>query len=132
MREEMKKECINRMKKLKFMPECIGAFKNGRIWESEGYGALYELNEKEQEMLKEFEQEHENCLVYHIIHNKFEFGECYSLLYVSSNKDEWEEDNEDLDNGLAFAYVKNIDDYLCSEFGRIGIKPNFGGLVRTS
>ena len=89
-------ECIERMQLLKLDKPCIEAFKKGKVWESEGFGALYEVNDKEQSCIDEFEKAHEGCKVYHMIHNVFEFGECYSMLYVSSDKEEWESDKEDI------------------------------------
>ena len=123
-------EAIKRMKLLKLDTSCIEAFCAGNVWESEGYGALYEVNQEEQEIIDNFEKNHPNCLVYHMIHNVYEFGECYSMLYVSPDKDEWQQDKEDIKDGYVFAYVENIDDDWCSEFGSIAIKPQFGGLMR--
>jgi hypothetical protein len=57
-------------------------------------------------------------------------GEMLSLLYVSKDREEWESDRDDLQYGYAYAYVINLDDDWCSEFGTIGIKPQFGGLAR--
>ena len=131
-KEERFKEAIERMKLLKLYDSCIEAFVKGKVWESECYGALYEVNQKEQELIDNFEKNHPNCLVYHMIHNIFEFGECYSMLYVSPDTDEWQRDKEDIKEGYVFAYVENIDDDLCSEFGSIAIKSQFGGLVRLS
>ena len=129
-KEERFIEAIERMKMLKLDKSCIKAFTKGKVWESEGYGALYEVNQKEQELIDNFEKNHPNCLVYHMIHNIFEFGECYSMLYVSSDKEEWEQDKQDIKDGYTFAWVENVDLDWCSEFGSIAIKPSFGGLVR--
>jgi len=129
-KEERFIEAIERMKMLKLDKGCINAFKNGKVWESEGYGALYEVNEEEQKIIDKFEASHEGCLVYHMIHNAYEFGECYSILYVSNDTDEWQSDKDDIKEGYVFAYVENIDSDWCSEFGSIAIKPSFGGLVR--
>ena len=129
-KEERFKEAIERMKLLKLDKQCIEAFAKGKVWESEGFGALYEVNDKEQQIIDKFEANHENCLVYHMIHNKFEFGECYSILYVSPDKDEWQRDKDDIKEGYVFAYVENVDDPWCSEFGSIAVKSQFGGLVR--
>lgn len=129
-KEERFIEAIERMKLLKLDNSCIEAFIKGKVWESEGYGALYEVNQKEQELIDNFEKNHEGCLVYHMIHNIFEFGECYSMLYVSSDIEEWEQDKEDIKDGYVFAYVYNKDGEWCSEFGSIAIKSQFGGLVR--
>ena len=129
-KEERFIEAIERMKLLKLDNSCIEAFAKGKVWESEGYGALYEVNQKEQELIDNFEENHPNCLVYHMIHNKFEFGECYSMLYVSGDKEEWESDKEDIKEGYVFAWVENVDLDWCSEFGSIAVKPSIGGLVR--
>lgn len=129
-KEERFIEAIERMKLLKLDDSCIEAFVKGKVWESEGYGALYEVNQKEQELIDNFEKNHPNCLVYHMIHNVFEFGECYSMLYVSGDKEEWEQDKEDIKDGYTFAWVENVDLDWCSEFGSIAIKPSFGGLIR--
>lgn len=129
-KEERFIEAIERMKLLKLDNSCIEAFAKGKVWESEGYGALYEVNQKEQELIDNFEKNHPNCLVYHMIHNIFEFGECYSMLYVSSDKEEWERDKQDIKDGYTFAWVENVDLDWCSEFGSIAIKPSFGGLIR--
>ena len=129
-KEERFIEAIERMKLLKLDNSCIEAFVKGKVWESEGYGALYEVNQKEQELIDNFEKNHPNCLVYHMIHNKFEFGECYSMLYVSGDKEEWEQDKQDIKDGYTFAWVENVDLDWCSEFGSIAIKPSIGGLVR--
>ncbi len=128
--DNKKEEAIKRMEILNMSRQCINAFKKGIVWESEGIGALYECNDDEKKLIKEFEQEHEGCIVYHMIHNMFEFGECYTILYVSSEKSEWKQDIKDLSEGYAFAYVKNIDDDFCSEFGTVMLKPNIGGLIR--
>ena len=129
MREKQIKEALKRMDMLKLSSQCIDAFKEGNIWESEGIGALYECNDKEKEIIKAFE-ENTGGLVYHLIHNKFEFGECYTILYVSKYRDEWKMDIEDLKDGYAMAYVKNIDNDTFSEFGSVAIKSNIGGLIR--
>lgn len=128
---DKRREALERMTMLHMSRQCINAFKNGKVWESEGYGALYELNPDEQKIVDEFEQKY-NAVVYHMIHNKFEFGECYTILYVSNEKSEWKSDRYDIEDGYAMAYVKNIDAPECSEFGTVAIKPNIGGLVRVS
>ena len=65
-----------------------------------------------------------------MIHNIYEFGECYSMLYVSPDTDEWQQDKDDINEGYVFAYVYNKTDEWCSEFGSIAVKSQFGGLVR--
>lgn len=128
--EERIVEAIERMKLLKLDKSCINAFKKGKVWESEGIGALYEVNEKEQALIDKFEKEHKGCLVYHMIHNHFEFGEIYNMFYVSSDTDEWEQDNLDIKEGYPFVYAYNATEPLFSDFGGIAVKSQFGGLVR--
>ena len=130
MKEKVFSECLVRMEMLRLSKNCISAFKEGKIWLSEGRGALYEIEDRERAIIEEFEKEHENYKVYHLIHNIYEFGEIYSLLYVSSDTNEWEEDKNDIQEGYVFAYCKNMDFDYCSEFGTIGVKQNIGGLVR--
>lgn len=129
-KEERFIEAIERMKLLKLDKGCIEAFTKGKVWESEGFGALYEVNDEEQKIINKFEASHEGCLVYHMIHNVYEFGECYSILYVSPDIDEWQRDKDDIKEGYVFAYVENVDNDWCSEFGSIAIKPSIGGLIR--
>ena len=131
MLEKQRAEALERMEQLKMSRQCINAFKRGEVWESENIGALYECNEKENEYIRDFEREY-GGVVYHVIHNMFEFGECYSMLYVSKYEDEWSQDRADLKDGYALVYVKNVDDDTCSEFGSIGIRSNIGGLVRVA
>ena len=128
--KEIFNECITRMEILNLSRQCIGAFKKGKIWESESIGALYEVNEEEQEIINNFEKEHEGYKVYHLIHNITDFGELYNIFYVSNNENEWKEDKEDLKQDYAFVYVYNKSADWCSEFGSIAIKKNIGGLIR--
>lgn len=130
MKEKIFNECLERMEILKLSKQCISAFKNGKIWESESIGALYEVNEEEQEIINNFEKEHEGYKVYHLIHNMTEFGELYNIFYVSTDENEWEQDKEDLKQDYAFVYVHNKSADWCSEFGSIAVKKNIGGLIR--
>ena len=81
-------------------------------------------------MVKRFEEKY-NAVVYHVIHNYTEFGELYSLLYVSQHENEWDYDKDDIRDNIALCYVVNKDEENFSEFGSIGIKPQFGGVIRT-
>lgn len=132
MQEKIFNECIRRMEELHLSKQCINAFKKGKIWESEGIGALYELNDKEKQIVKNFEKNNKGYKVYHMIHNLFEFGEVYSILYVDNYFDEWKYFDSDLKDNITFIYAYNDTDNNCSEFGSIGVKSNIGGLIRTS
>lgn len=129
-RQEQKIEAIARMKMLKLHTNAINEFDKEDILNlSENDGILFWLDEKQMKLVKSFELKH-NAVVYHVIHNYTEFGELLSFLYVSKNKDEWGYDRDDIKHGYVVAYVLNLDDDCCSEFGSIGIKSQFGGLVR--
>ena len=123
-------EAIKRLKMLNLHPNVLKDFKKGVINRSDSMGALYWLNDNEKFMVKQFEEIY-HAVVYHVIHSYTNFGELYNILYVSDSENEWEEDEQDIKEGYAVVYVKNIDDDMCSEFGSIGFKQVFGGLIRT-
>lgn len=130
LRTAQKTEALLRMKKLKFIDDVIKYFVNeNKLYLSENGGILFWLDDNERKMVEEWEAETGN-LVYHVIKNHMEFGLCYSFLYVSTHTEEWVSDNEYLEEGYPIAYVKNVDDDTCSEYGSIGIRPNFGGVAR--
>lgn len=131
--QKQKEEAIKRMNLLLLNENIIKEFEEEEklnLSES-NLGILYWLNEEQKEMVKKFEEEN-GGLVYHLIHNLTTFGEIYSIFYVSKNEDEWQFDYEDIEENLAFVYVKNVDDPLSSEYGSIGFKSVNSGLVRTA
>lgn len=129
-REVMKKEALNRMRKLNLISDCINALKkDDTVWSSQVMGTLYELSKEQQKWVDIFEKEY-GGLVYHVIITPTEFGMCFNMLYVSKHMDEWNMDNNDLDILCPCVYVKNLDDEFCSEFGSIQIRPINGGLIR--
>ena len=128
--EEAKQEALKRMKKLNFHPNVLSDFNEGTINKSELIGILYWLNDEEIKAVREFEAENES-VVYHVIHQVTNIGELYSFLYVKLDDEEWEMDNEGLKQREVLAYVWNKTTPEFSEFGYIGIRPQFGGLVRT-
>ena len=138
--EAQKVEALLRMKKLDLHENAIREFKEEgklnlsegqRLWGKIPVGVLYWLSEEEMQMVKEFEKEN-GGLVYHVIKTNTNFGLLYSMLYVSKHPEEWEDDDASLEEGYAFAYVKNATDDFLSELGEIMIKPAFGGVVRTA
>ena len=131
LRIKQKQEAIERMKMLKIYSQAIKEFeKENVINVSEHGGILFWLDDEQQEMVKRFEEKY-NAVVYHVIHNYTEFGELYSLLYVSQHEQEWDYDKDDIKHDIALCYVVNKDEENFSEFGSIGIKPLFGGVIRT-
>src|SRR5574344_1968045 len=95
-KEIQKEEAIKRMKTLKLHENVVREFtEEDKLNLSEGYGALYWLDDKQQAYVDAFEQKY-NALVYHVLHNMTEFGELLAFLYVSNEKEEWQYDRDDL------------------------------------
>ena len=131
-REEMIEEAVSRMKVLSLHNNTITEFvEEGILNKSESVGILYFLNEEELEVVKELEQEY-NGIVYHCIYVETDFGRLLSMLYVSADKRDWEEDREDLKQNYVYAATRNLSDRHILDFGCIGIKRNMGGLIRTA
>ena len=130
--EKKKEEALKRMKLLELYPNVIKEFEKDNVVNlSENGGFLYWLNDEQKQIVTEFEEDHD-ALVYHVIHDFTEFGELLTFLYVSDYEEEWEDDVNDLKDGYSCAYVKNLSDDFCSEFGSICFRQQFGGLVRTA
>ena len=81
--------------------------------------------------IKEFEKSY-SALVYHATLERFEFGLCLDLFYVSSYEEEWERDYEDMKENFVCAYVVNLSDDFSSEGGIIGFEASGGGIIRTA
>lgn len=86
-------------------------------------------NENYENSIKKFEREHK-MLVYHAILTRTTFGKLLTLLCVSANQDEWKRDRDELTEGLPCAYVMNLNDDNCSEFGCVQIAGAKGGITR--
>ena len=139
-KEEVKKECLRRMKKLKLHDEgdftCVGDFRKNEVaWKSEFQGILYWLDEDEKKAVEKFESEHLGYKVYHCIKTHTEFGELLSMLFVNGkDKECFNEDKEmfdyDVEDNIVFAYVENMTDEWCSEFGSIVFASVNGGIKR--
>lgn len=130
--EEKKQEALKRMKALELHSDCIKAFEErNEIWISESQGILFDLSQRPNivKAIQEIEDKY-NVLVYHTILTHTEFGTLVSMFYVSDEQDEWEMDWDDMKENYACCFVANLDDDSCSEFGSIGYKKQFGGLVR--
>lgn len=132
-RERKVEEAVKRMKALHIIDDAIKQFiKDGTVMVSEPpLGALYWIDDELKRLVQQFEQEH-NALVYLVVRCYSTLGKMDSFLYVSDHDEEWEMDNEDVGSGYAMTYTHNYDAPHCSEFGSIGVKKRFGGLIRTA
>lgn len=130
--EKMVQEAVKRMKALNIISPVIKEFEKDRVINKSEYGGfLYWLDDREKEVVRKF-QEDTGAIVYACILNHMQFGDCLSMLYVSSHEEEWEYDREDLAHSSPFVYVYNFDAPELSEYGCIGVCPRFGGLARTA
>lgn len=131
-REKQKEEAIKRMEKMDLHENVIKEFeKEGKLNLSVDLGFLFWLDEEQKELVKNFEERTEN-LVYHVTYTNTDFGELYTMFYISKHNEEWELDREDLSYNTAVAYVENTSNKMFSEYGRIGFKSVNGGVVRVS
>lgn len=131
-REEMKQEAIRRLQALDIYKPYINGFKSNvqKVCFYENFGGFWVDQEPEVEQkMKEIEEKY-GCTVYAITHEMFEFGECWSFLFVSKYDEEWDYEFEH-SSGANFyvdSYVWNSsDDFV--EYGTTIVK-SFGGGIR--
>lgn len=127
----MKNEALKRMELLGLYHKAIQELKDEDKLNMSINGFLFWLSEYYKKRVREFEEK-TGCYVYHVIQTQTAIGLMLSLMYVSPYPDEWPDDIEDLKQLCPIAYVINLDDEYCSEFGSIGIRNRFGGLIRTA
>ena len=135
LREKQKEVAIRLMITMDVYKPYIKAFKDeGTICLYEQYGGYYiEEGDELYNKVKDFEKEH-NCLVYAVTHEFTSFGECFDYLVVTQYEEEWDEliSYSDRTKHVVFAYVNNVDDDWCSEFGDITVNQFGGGLARVA
>ena len=132
--EERKVKAIELLKELDIYKPYIKGFEDeNKVCFFERFGGYWVYQEPEVEKkMKEIEAEF-NCTVYAITHEFMEFGECYSFMLVSRDKNEW--DNLLVKEGCtyyAFAYVWNKTCEEFSELGTIGVRSFGGGITRVA
>ena len=130
-RDIKREKAIELMKKLDIYKPYIKGFKNeDTVCYFENYGGYWAYQEPGLiEKVKELEEQH-NCLVYAITHEYTAIGEMYSFLIVTDYEEEWDTLLEKYGNQYyGFAYVWNVNDDMCSEFGTIALS-SFGGGIR--
>lgn len=105
--EEIKKECIERLKILGLDSKIINDFEkeekvyisviDGDILEATQYDYVYKL-------IKKFE-ENWKVKIYHIISIERKMRDTVHVLYVSKDKSKWKAEKEDLKNGHTQAHT---------------------------
>lgn len=133
MNDAKKNKAVELMKKLDIYKPYIDGFeKSGHVCFFESFGGFW----VEQEQLivnkiKELEEKY-NCLVYAVTHELTSIGEMYDFLIVSAYHEEWDDTLLPAGDGTfyAYAYVWNVDDDYCSEFGDIVVRSFGGGIKR--
>ncbi len=138
-----KKEAIERLKilheKYELLENVITEFeKEDTLYYSEYKNkvfsaVLYWVSNREDltELVKKVEEE-KGILVYHAILTPTIFGAFFSMLYVSQNQEEWENDKIELKDSLPLAYCTNLSDSKMAEFGGIQIAGAMGGIRQIS
>lgn len=129
---DRKQKAIQLLREMDIFKPYIDAFeKENKVTYFERYVGYWAEQEPDlQAKIQEFEQEHD-CTVYAVTHEYFDFGECYTFLIVTNYKQEWKYLMETYkDKHLAQAYVWNVDDDYCSEFGMVTVRSLWGGIRR--
>lgn len=129
---DRKQKAIQLLREMDIFKPYIDAFeKENKVTYFERYVGYWAEQEPDlQAKIQEFEQEHD-CTVYAVTHEYFDFGECYTFLIVTNYKQEWKYLMESYkDKHLAQAYVWNVDDDYCSEFGMVTVRSLWGGIRR--
>lgn len=136
LREKQKAEALKRLELLNIKQSVIDAFKEESVFcfstRIEGLNSInvpVMLNELFNNQIKEFEMNH-HALVYHAELSNFEFGTCLTLLFVSNDEHQWEQDRIDLSNNEAYCFVINESCLDCSEFGYCGFEKIDGTIKR--
>lgn len=130
--DEIKQECIDRLKILKLDDKIINDFinknkvyatvMNGDTLEVTQYGIVSKL-------MKSFEK-NKNVKVYHIVSIEEELRTLVYILFVGNNKDEWKAEKGDLKRG--FAEVSAFEEIRTYNNRHIGIEVKNGKIIRVS
>lgn len=130
LRKKQLQEALKRIEMLELHPNVAKELeKESKLNVSEHMGALFWLKEGEEKIIRKIEEKY-GIFVYHCIRSYTQMGMMLSCLYVSSSEEEWGMERVDLEENCPIAYVHNAGVPEFSEFGSIGIKQQFGGVIR--
>lgn len=129
--EDLKEECIKRLKILKLNNQIIDDFKNNdKVYATIIDGDTIEVTEdnKVYKLMKSFEKNKQGK-IYHIISVEEQFRSAVYILYVNTNKkDEWKLEQEDLKRG--FAEVSSFEEIIKYDNRHIGITVDDGTIKK--
>lgn len=137
LRENQKQEALMRMnalvEKFNLNPKLIKYLKEEKLYYSYltagGFmGSIDKISydEKYETICRDFEVD-KNAYVYHAIESESIDGKLFTLLYVSSNPDEWEYERLESNYISAYAYNFDMND---GEYGDVFLNSVHGALVR--
>ena len=142
LRDKQKQEAIKRLEILQseymLHKNVLKEFKADKtIYYSENFsgfqqGILYWLHNKDEfvNIVKNIEEKR-NIFVYHCILNHYvDDGDVLTMLYVSSDIEDWENERQELKDGLPCVYTYSFNFPQFSEFGGITITGANGGINR--
>ena len=138
LKEKQKQEGLERLRMLNVLGKVRQDFAHGKLYYSERQSSIFNAvlyyvdNHPEWlDMIQKFEKKNK-VMVYHAQLTHLECGDILSLLYVSKDEEEWENERKDIKDGMVFAKCIDLADDMFTEYGYIGIKPSMGGIVRVS
>ena len=105
--EELKQECIERLKILGLDSKIINDFeKEEKVYISVIDGDILEATQYDYvlNLIKKFEKNW-NVKIYHIISIEREMRDTVHVLYVSKDKSKWKSEKEDLQKGITKAHT---------------------------
>ena len=129
MKEKMKQEAVERMEMLGISPTAIKIFEeDGEVGLSVSPAfPICEITPEYKKLIDKWEEK-TGSMAYHAIYNGADVGALLSILFVSSDEEEWELDKRDMEAGCPMAYVFNLDIPEFSEYGSISVK-NVDGIL---
>lgn len=127
--EQMKDEAIRRMGWWKLHPNVVRDFKKGMLNVSGFMGMLYWLEDDDKKLVDDWAEKTGN-LPYHVIKSFLEDMELLTILFVEPDKSEWALNKDNSVYFTQFAYVINKTEPAFSEYGSVGLRPTFGGVIR--
>ena len=129
MKEKMKQEAVERMEMLGISTTAIKIFEeDGEVGLSVSPAfPICEITPEYKKLIDKWEEK-TGSMAYHAIYNGAAVGALLSILFVSSDEEEWELDKREMEAGSPMAYVFNLDIPEFSEYGSISVK-NVDGIL---